>query len=148
MNVGDIFTITGIVGQYDPHEPFTTGYQVLPRYDTDVVKIIPEDTTSELTCTITPNPFAPDEGQVANIHITAPPDSRITAKIFDIKGRFVKEICTNYPGGPYDTFWNGDNQAYDKVTIGIYLLRVEVTYADGTTKSITKPVVVATKGKR
>ena len=148
MNVGDIFTITGIVGQYDPHEPFTTGYQVLPRYDTDVVKVIAEDTTSELTCTITPNPFAPDEGQVANIHITAPPDSRITAKIFDIKGRFVKEICTNYPGGPYDTFWNGDNQAYDKVTIGIYLLRVEVTYADGTTRSITKPVVVATKGKR
>jgi len=145
MGKGDIFTITGVGGQYDSHEPYTTGYQLLPRDMNDIVMEIPSETTEVLTCTITPNPFSYDLGEVADVKITAPHNSSITAKIFDAEGRLVKILVVNYPGGSYETYWNGEDEYDKKVTIGLYLIHIVVKETDGKTEKLTKPIIVGTK---
>lgn len=51
------FHLTGIGGQFDPNSPFTSGYQILPRYNPDIVPIT---STSEADFSanvrLTPNP--------------------------------------------------------------------------------------------
>ncbi len=143
MKQGEIWTITGICGQYDSYEPYTTGYQILPRRNSDLIKHdIPD--SEIIIVDITPNPFSYDLGQVATIGINAPAGSSVTAKIFDLDGRFVKEICSNYLG-PYITQWNGDDYKGRKVNIGAYVLNVIIKKSNGKIVKITKPIIVGTK---
>uniref|UniRef100_A0A7C4YFN6 T9SS type A sorting domain-containing protein n=1 Tax=candidate division WOR-3 bacterium TaxID=2052148 RepID=A0A7C4YFN6_UNCW3 len=143
MRKGEIWTITGICGQYDSYEPYTTGYQILPRRMSDLIRKEVED-SDVVIVNITPNPFAYDEGEVSNITINVPPGSSLTAKIFDLDGRLVKEICSNYSGS-LTTQWNGNDYKERKVTIGAYILNVIVKKSNGKIIRITKPIVVGTK---
>ncbi len=43
ISVGDNITVVGIVGQYDTSSPYTSGYEIFPRYQSDIVE---ENTTS------------------------------------------------------------------------------------------------------
>lgn len=143
MKKGEIWTITGICGQYDSYEPYTTGYQILPRRNSDLVKQdIPD--TDVVIVNIAPNPFAYDMGKVTTIGINVPAGSSITAKIFDLEGRFIKEICSNYPGN-YLTQWNGDDYKGRKVNIGAYVLNVIIKKSNGKIVKVTKPIIVGTK---
>ncbi len=38
LDVGDNITVTGIVGQYDSSSPYTSGYEIFPRYQSDIVE--------------------------------------------------------------------------------------------------------------
>jgi|GEM_PF-2015940 len=38
ISVGDNITVVGIVAQYDKSSPYTSYYEILPRYQTDIVK--------------------------------------------------------------------------------------------------------------
>lgn len=143
MKRGEIWTITGICGQYDPYEPYTTGYQILPRRNSDLIKHDMPD-SDVVIVNITPNPFAYDLGQITTIGINVPAGSSVTAKIFDLDGRFVKEICSNYLGS-YITQWNGDDYKGRKVNIGAYILNVIIKKPSGKIVKITKPIIVATK---
>ncbi len=39
ISVGDNITVVGIVGQYDSSSPYTSGYEIFPRYQSDIVKL-------------------------------------------------------------------------------------------------------------
>ena len=52
-----VFNLTGIGGQFDATNPFTSGYQILPRYNADIdcmVSTQEADYSAEVT--ISPNP--------------------------------------------------------------------------------------------
>jgi len=148
LSVGHKVRFTGIVGQYDYDPPFTTGYQLLPRCASDVRDTTaPVGPTERLVLdTITPNPFLPAEGQVATIQVNSPRSGyRLTVAIYDLEGRLVKELLANGPGGYYDLKWDGTDELGRAQTPGIYLVSIKAACGDGTTESITRPVVLAAR---
>jgi hypothetical protein len=52
------FNITGIGGQFDPSSPFSTGYQILPRYNNDISTIASGTHQADFSAqvSLTPNP--------------------------------------------------------------------------------------------
>ena len=39
ISIGDNITVVGIVAQYDSSSPYTSGYEIMPRYQSDITKI-------------------------------------------------------------------------------------------------------------
>lgn len=46
ISVGDNITVVGIVGQYNSSAPYTTGYEIFPRYQSDISKTKASKTAS------------------------------------------------------------------------------------------------------
>ncbi len=140
--------ITGIVGQYDYEVPYTTGYQLMPRFSSDLY-----DTTlaflpvERLTVdTIFPNPFVPEQGEYQTVQLNTPKDGyRVTVEIYDLRGRRVKELLRNGTGGYYDLKWDGTDDQLRPLRAGIYLLNIRAMKGDGTVENTTRPVVIAAK---
>lgn len=148
MTKGRRIRVTGIVGQYDSSDPFTTGYQLMPRFSSDV-----RDTSSAfppaerlVIDTIAPSPFVRELGQVASIQLNSPTTGyRLDVSIYDMEGRLIRDLLSNGPGGYYDLKWDGtDNLGRPKVA-GIYLVNVKASRGDGQTEILTRPVVMAVK---
>ncbi len=147
MELGDYYDIIGIAGQYDREEPYTSGYQLLPRSTDDLIKVSVGEPSEKITVKIYPNPFSPDLGECLYIELNSPQDSRITVRVFDLKGRLIKTVLSNLTGGPNYTDWDGTDENEEGVPIGIYLLHIQ-SVKDGETESIVKPVVVGTPLER
>ncbi len=142
--------VTGIGGQYDNSAPYTSGYQLLPRFNADV-----RDTTAAfepaerlVIDTITPNPFAPELGEVATIQLNSPKSGyRLNVEVYDMRGRLANSLLSNAPGGYYDLKWDGTDRLGRRLAAGIYLLTVKASRGDGQTETITRPLVLAVKLK-
>ena len=48
ISVGDNISVVGIVSQYDKTSPYTSYYEILPRYKSDVVKILKKGTNNKV----------------------------------------------------------------------------------------------------
>ncbi|MCK4596058.1 T9SS type A sorting domain-containing protein, partial [candidate division WOR-3 bacterium] len=143
MKLGDYWYIIGIAGQYDTDEPYSSGYQLLPRFLSDLEKVSNGEPSEELTVNIYPNPFSPDLGECLYIELNSQLDCRITIRIFDIEGRLIKTLLNNRTGGMNYTDWDGTDENREEVIVGIYLVHIQ-SVKDGDTESVVKPVVVGT----
>jgi len=66
--------------------------------------------------------------------------------IADTRGRTVRTLTKNQSVGSNGTFiWNGSDDASEKVSVGIYLVVMELFHADGSSINLRKPLVVAGK---
>ncbi|MCX7784867.1 MAG: hypothetical protein N2201_01355 [candidate division WOR-3 bacterium] len=145
------FQIVGIVGQYTTSSPFNTGYQVMPRFNSDIVDLTNSMPPSEVLRidTISPNPFSrrADDPllQSCLIRINSPLDYKLYLEIFDMEGRSVKKLLTNQPGGFYELRWDGTNQNLEPVPIGIYILNLKGITPQGKVEFVRKPIVIGTK---
>ncbi len=140
--------IIGIVGQYDNSPPYTSGYQLMPRFQSDLF-----DTSgafppvaSLVVDTIAPNPFVPSLGEAASIQLNAPTTGyRLTVGIYDLEGRYVRGLLDNAPGGYYDLKWDGTDALSRPLAAGIYLVNVKAARSSGRAETVTRPVVLAVK---
>ncbi|OQX53783.1 MAG: hypothetical protein B5M53_06580, partial [Candidatus Cloacimonas sp. 4484_209] len=109
LTVGKGVDIIGIAGQYDSDEPYTSGYQLLPRLQSDIKILGQGGNPGPFSLSVYPNPFSPDLGEILNIKVASPdPDNdRLTLKVFDLKGRLIKTIFSNIPGGSSTHYWLG-----------------------------------------
>lgn len=147
MELGDYWNIMGIAGQYDQDAPYSSGYQLLPRFLEDLREVSPGEPSEQLSAKVHPNPFSPDLGECLYIEINSPLDSRITARVYDIEGRLIKTLLNNRTGGTNYTDWDGTDENSEEVNIGIYLVHIQ-SVKDGKTESVVKPVVVGTPLER
>lgn len=148
--------VIGIVGQYTSTAPFSTGYQLMPRFAYELVDMT-DTTPASLTMridTIYPNPFSPTDPeplkQVTRIQINSPADYKLYLEIFDMKGRLVKSLLTNCQGGfygPDQLIWDGRDDKQEPCPIGIYVLNLKGITPDGKNVFVRKPIVIATKLK-
>lgn len=143
--------ITGIVGQYDNSFPHSTGYQVMPRFTSDLVDLTDSITAPDTILkidTIYPNPFSPNDvnalHQYATIKINAPADYRIYIEIYDMEGRLVRRLLTNHPGGYNEIYWDGKDDNLERCPIGIYILNLKGV-SNGKNYFVRRPIVIATK---
>ena len=143
--VGDSVSMTGVILQYDQTAPFLSGYELSPRYDSDMEILethysgsaaieIPEISAGVLDL---------GANEVIQINYNAPKASHVTVRVFDLKGR---EVATLYDGiclGPQSTTWDARDSAGDRVPMGAYLCHVMVkNRGSGNGSSAAVPIVV------
>lgn len=144
---GDYVSITGIEGQYDSSEPYSSGYQLMPRFLSDLSLITPPDTTDQMNISLYPNPFRPDNGEMLNIDIIGTTGGKFDLKVYDLKGRLVKTFGTNMASGNISFWWNGRNDHDSYLNIGPYIIVYTLKMPNGTRKRIKKAIVIGTQLK-
>ncbi len=141
---GQYIDITGIVGQYDKNEPYSSGYQLMPRGENDIQILSLTDTLNDGTrIEFYPNPVNPYTGEIMRFNVYSPTNARVYLTVYDKKGREVSRILVNRPGGDIMVDWNVTDDTGKQVEPGIYLLDLQIQNNDGTTDHIRKPIVVA-----
>lgn len=100
------FTVIGLGTQFDSSSPFTEGYQLMPRYQEDIIQISSKDEVDYLTTSIWPNPV------YADLHVQSSKPMRCV-RLLDSWGRLMQEFtweagktyhqmdCMGYPAGIY-----------------------------------------------
>jgi hypothetical protein len=149
--------VTGIVSQYDKEPPYSTGYQIVPRFpasyiyngrtypaDIELIADLTPPSASPEISGIRPNPFSPDLGEAAWIELNAPADDRVTLRLYDLKGRLVKTCLNNAPGGHQTYPWDGKDNMGRRANIGIYIAHLRSLSPQGGSMDRTKLVVLGT----
>ncbi len=138
---------TGIVGQYDYEAPYSTGYQLMPRFNSDIVDTTGAYPPAEAMRidSIGPNPFSPALGQAASVRVNSPSDYRLTVTVFDLKGRAVRELLREGAGGCHELVWDGTDDLARALPAGIYLVNLKGVGSDGEVRTVARPVVIAVK---
>ena len=76
-----------------------------------------------------PNPFNPSTAiryTIPNATLSEVKGSRVQLIIYDILGNEVEELVNEEkPAGTYEVIWNGDNSLGNKVSSGIYFVRIQ-----------------------
>lgn len=156
---GDTLTVTGVVLQYDRTSPYFDGYELVPRYQSDIVEGGIPDTTApvyapEARLAVESRPFYPDVGEVFPVTYAAPDRSRTVMTVYDLQGRVVRTLAdavydgrSSLPmlGDDRIAGWDGRDDLRRLVSPGVYLLRLEVTNRDDETSIVTAPAVVGAK---
>jgi hypothetical protein len=101
---------------------------------------------SRLSCT--PNPFSPDGDGIEDvtvIHYEMPlRTSVLNLKIYDIRGRLIRRLSSNEPGGRSgNIIWDGRDEAGDFARIGIYIALLEAVNGNGGLESAKGILVLA-----
>jgi len=113
--------------------------------------IFTENKTSNSIVMINPNPFSPDNDGYEDFTLIKYrlnfSFGQMKVKIFDIKGRQVRELANNQITGSEGTIiFNGLDNDNKKLRIGIYLLLIEaIDERGGTIEIVKKPLVIAGK---
>ena len=83
----------------------------------------------------TPNPFRSS----TSLSFDAPAEAEVTVKVYDIRGRFVKNISTGkVDAGRYEVQWDGRDDGGNEAPSGIYLIHM----AGGDYQSLRKVVKI------
>jgi hypothetical protein len=126
-------TVTGIASQYDSSSPYTSGYEIVPRFASDIVFLSATgvgDTPLKPALKLAqnhPNPF----GARTEIHYQVPAaagaDARVPVKlsVFDIQGRLVRTLV-DAEMTPGDHVAKVDAATMGDAGTGIYFYRLEV----------------------
>jgi hypothetical protein len=142
--INDAMASTSVGGMlvYSPHAPGSGGGVIYPRFGPDSlcfdanwmgVEEQPPTNQNNNIVAVYPNPFANNITigyQIAN-------PTKVSLVVYDISGREVKSLINeNANKGYYKITWNGQDNANNFVTNGIYFLRVKTDKENRTTKLI------------
>jgi flagellar hook assembly protein FlgD len=89
-----------------------------------------------LEVTITPNPFA--RGQPVEIEYSVPPQTVLSARIYDVNGREIVTFLDQQPAASGTITWEGLDQTGQHVPPGVYVLLLQTEH--GATKKIVLAV--------
>jgi hypothetical protein len=164
FDVGDTLDVTGIMLQYDRTAPYFDGWELVPRFQTDMKTASPPEPEpptffSNASLEVPALPFRPDVGDVIEIAYSAPEGSDVVMEIYDLQGRRVRTLVkgahrgyNEAPDHYKDDFfvegvrgWDGRDDLRRLVPAGTYLCRLEATDREGRVSATTAPVVVGIK---
>ncbi len=114
FEVGDTLDVTGVVLQYDSNSPYLEGFEIVPRFQSDMIHYTPvpvpyvgfssdvEISFREITAVDSAGVavlgdekapvFYPDIGEILPIYYKAPAESRTIMKLYDLQGRLVRTL--------------------------------------------------------
>ena len=142
-----------IIDMTSPSYPGYFTFQVKTAYDNQRLELIKHSPTvfvkgvGQASLRVPPHPFAPDLGERLEIEYTAPPNNYMVLKLFDLEGRVVVTLFDGESTGGLQTFnWDGRNELFERVSIGVYILYLQATdRKSGKATTAKAPVVVATR---
>lgn len=117
------------VNPYLPPSEDNWGYSVIGatpgRQNSIYVVYLP----TQASLTANPNPFAPLRGEYSIISFSLPEIiSRVTVRIFDIKGRMVRKLADQIlQASSGDFVWNGYSDDGRRLPVGVYIINLEAT---------------------
>lgn len=119
---GEPFDLTGIGGQFDASNPYTSGYQILPRYNPDISTIMigTQEVDFSHLVSVSPNP-AVDFVQI------------------DLKQSFDRLSVLSIKGQVIKTYYKPESQQTINVSLfkaGVYLIRLEKNGQAWTTRFV------------
>jgi len=100
------FTVTGLGTQFDSSNPFTEGYQLMPRYQADIKMLSSIDGSHSLVTAVWPNP-------AVSVFTVQAQDVIQSIRIYDAWGRLLQDLqldggqtevrmeCAGFPAGIY-----------------------------------------------
>ncbi len=141
LKKGSIVRITGIAGQYDYTAPYNDGYQVLPRFQSDI-ELQSSPTTENVNLSVSPNVVDKTKEGFCTIHVSGPQNGNYSLRIYDASGKLIKDIYGTRRMGPADAQWKLDNMQGSIVPIGYYIVKIDVLLENGKHEVVYKPVVV------
>ncbi len=164
FNVGDTLDVTGVILQYDRTPPFFDGYELVPRWQSDMQYASPPELPDPVywanaTLDIPAATFNPDIGEILPIKYAAPNGSFTRIEIYDLQGRDVRLLTEavydgqstlpeHYKPGYFEQGiqgWDGRDDLRRIVRAGTYICRLEVIDEDGTVSSAVAPAVVGVR---
>jgi serine protease AprX len=86
---------------------------------------------------VTPNPFSSSTNLVVTGLSRSLPGEGLSLRVFDVSGRLIRTLVNDMKAGSATVLWDGRNDSGDKVTSGVYFVRL---FAKG--ESVTKKAVL------
>ncbi len=124
--------IYGVVGQYDSQEPYTSGYQLLPRFPEDL-EIETTQPAQEVDLRLSTNVFAPSRpSERLLIHVMGPSEYAYTLKLYDSRGRLVHTFFQDAPARTGTFSWDGRKADGTRLPVGLYILQLEALHGSDT----------------
>lgn len=143
--VGDSVRVTGVLLQYDYTKPYFDGYELAPRYNSDIVECATHY-ADKATISATARVLDADAGQVVEITVNAPRASTIEVRIFDLKGRPIATLANNLCVGQTRLAWDARDDRGNTVRPGAYICQIQAKErAGGELTQAAVPVVVGMK---
>ncbi len=134
--------IYGVVGQYDSQEPYTSGYQLLPRFPEDLeIESTPPQEVLDLR--LSTNVFAPSlPSERLRIQVTGPPEYAYTLKLYDSRGRVVYTFFQDAPAHTGVFTWDGRTAEGNRLPLGLYILQLRAIHGTDT-RVINRTLVIS-----
>ena len=131
--VSDAVNVTGVV------DYVFSQYKIEPRNDADICYPAkagtPDGATTpvKVMLAVRPNPML-DGGEV---RFALPVTGNVALKVYNVKGELVRTLIEgSSPAGEYKIDWNGANSRGNRVTSGIYFLRLETRGGSAVSKVV------------
>ena len=121
--------ITGVIGQFDTSEPYSSGYQLLPRSLADItLATAVEDEKPPISPTEFalsqnyPNPFNPE----TLISFSVPKQARVVLEIYNGIGQRIAVLAEEtFRPGVHEVLWNGRDESGAEAPSGVYFYRMQ-----------------------
>jgi hypothetical protein len=143
FRVGMYIRIKGVILQYDYTLPFLDGYELVPRYDSDI-EVVDDAFAAAANLEVEKRVFCPtcgDEG--FSIRFNAPSRSDVVLRILDVAGRLVTTLYSGSSVGDREIVWAGRDQRGEPLPPGLYVCHLEaVESVTGTMTTESAPIVI------
>jgi len=143
--LGDSLDVTGLVLQYDYTDPYLDGYELAPRYDSDIIKLGSAgegDARVEVSARILD--ISSDES--IEIGFFSSGCDHVAVRVFDLKGRSIATIYDGRCVGDVRRSWDGRDDRGKKVPVGVYICHIHAESRNGENiDGSAVPIVVGTK---
>lgn len=146
FKVGMYVKVRGVVLQYDYTKPFLEGYELVPRFDSDL-EIVQDAFPEKPFLSGAARVFCPSCGdQTYSIRFGARSRSRVVVRIFDVAGREVRVLYSGDSVGEQEIEWDGKDSKGNDVSPGLYICSIQSNdFVAGKQSIQTIPIVVGTK---
>ena len=140
--------VTGVILQYDYTLPFLDGYELVPRYESDI-EIVEDIYLEHASLTVEPRVFCPscgDEGFA--IRFGVPSVSTAVVRIFDSAGRSVATLYSGDSVGERELIWSGRDEMGQPLPPGLYVCHLQtsdLTYQSNSKTTTTAPIVIGAR---
>ena len=141
IGTGTRLFLTGLGGQYDPQPPYDSGYQMLPRYQSDL-QVYSPGIPPYFHLDVSESIFSPTTGEYTIVQYGGPDDFRFTLRVFDRAGRTVATLAQSRTGGEVME-WNGSDENDEFLPMGPYVMLLEGFDPGGDRYTTTETVVIA-----
>ncbi|MBD3367593.1 MAG: hypothetical protein GF405_05410 [Candidatus Eisenbacteria bacterium] len=129
--LGDSVEVQGVILQYDLSRPYFSGYELAPRYQSDmIIRDAHYSSSAEASLVVdTENEdrliLNIDADQSIQIAYNAPRSSYVSIQVFDLQGRSVATLYDGLSLGPQRVSWDGRDDEGLKVPVGVYICHVQ-----------------------
>jgi hypothetical protein len=143
FHVGMYVKVQGVILQYDRTLPFLDGYELVPRWDSDI-EVIDDAYPDNAALEVEPRVFCPSCGEEGfPIKFATPSTAQVSLRIFDGKGRLVATLFSGTSVGAGEKVWDGLQPSGEPVPPGLYVCFLDsIEAVTGRKTTDSAPIVV------